>query len=409
MEASARPLLHLAVALDGAGWHPAAWRDEGARPGALLTPGYWTDLVEESERGLVDFVTFDDRMGLQSSRRGVSDGRVDRVRGRLDAVLTAARVAPTTGHIGLVPVATATHTEPFHVSKAIATLDYVSEGRAGVQVRVSATGLEARLFGRRQIPDPQAAGNDGHERDGGHEVEALFDEAADFVEVVRRLWDSWEDDAEIRDVSTGRFVDRDKLHYIGFEGRWFNVRGPSITPRPPQGQPVVSVLAHVPTAFRLAARCADVVFVTPHSLDQLVAVLAEVRKAEEAESRVGAPLQVFVDLLVHLEDEPGAAAARRDRLDRLDGRIDRSDASIVASTPEELADVLGAWHIPGVAGFRLRPAVLPRDLVAVTTGVVPILQGRGVFRTRYLEHSLRKRLGLDRPPNRYAVAEELVG
>ena len=94
-------------------------------------------------------------------------------------------------------------------------------------------------------------------------VADLFDEAADFVEVTRRLWDSWEDDAEIRDVATGRFIDREKLHYIDFEGRWFSVKGPSITPRPPQGQPLVTVLAHVPVAFRLAARSADVVFITP--------------------------------------------------------------------------------------------------------------------------------------------------
>ena len=86
----------------------------------------------------------------------------------------------------------------------------------------------------------------------------LFDEAADYVEVVRRLWDSWEDDAEIRDVATGRFVDRDKLHYIDFEGRWFTVRGPSITPRPPQGQPVVAALAHAGRLTGWPPRSADV-------------------------------------------------------------------------------------------------------------------------------------------------------
>jgi len=119
----------------------------------------------------------------------VPDDRVDKVRGRLDAVLVASRVAPTTSRIGLVPVATTTHTEPFHISKAIATLDYVSAGRAGVQVRVSGSAVEAQQFGRRTIPDPT----------GGD----LLDEAADFVEVMRRLWDSWEDDAEIRDAATG--------------------------------------------------------------------------------------------------------------------------------------------------------------------------------------------------------------
>jgi alkanesulfonate monooxygenase SsuD/methylene tetrahydromethanopterin reductase-like flavin-dependent oxidoreductase (luciferase family) len=131
------PPIHLAVALDGAGWHPAAWREPAARPQDLLTAGYWLDLVREAQRGLLDFVTFEDSLALQSDEPVRPDDRTDRVRGRLDAVQVAARVAPLTEHIGLVPTAIVTHTEPFHLSKAIATLDYVSTGRAGVQVRVS--------------------------------------------------------------------------------------------------------------------------------------------------------------------------------------------------------------------------------------------------------------------------------
>src|SRR6202453_1542962 len=136
------PHLHVAVALDGAGWHPAAWRERDARPTELFSPGSWVDLVQEAERGLLDFVTIEDSLALQSTRRRELDSRTDQVRGRLDAVLVAARVAPLTSHIGLVPVATTTHTEPFHISKAIATLDFVSNGRAGVQVRVSSSVLE---------------------------------------------------------------------------------------------------------------------------------------------------------------------------------------------------------------------------------------------------------------------------
>lgn len=212
--------LHLAVALEGAGWHPAAWREPGARPGELTTARYWADLVAEAEAGLLDFVTFEDALGLQSTDPAEADGRTDLVRGRLDAVLVAARVAPLTRHIGLVPSVTATHTEPFHVSKAVATLDHVSRGRAGLRVQISERPDEARHFGRRTTPEPAAA---------------LLDEAADHVEVTRRLWDSWEDDAEIRDVATGRFVDRERLHHIDFEGPRFSVRGPSITPRPRRG------------------------------------------------------------------------------------------------------------------------------------------------------------------------------
>ena len=143
--------LHLAVALDGAGWHPAAWREPDARPGDLFTAAYWVDLVTEAERGLVDLVTIEDALRLQSDDPARPDDRTDRVRGRLDAVLIAARVAPRTRHIGLVPTAVVTHTEPFHMAKAIATLDYVSGGRAGVRVQVSTR--EPGHFGRRTFTD----------------------------------------------------------------------------------------------------------------------------------------------------------------------------------------------------------------------------------------------------------------
>ena len=130
-------LVHLAVALDGAGWHPVAWREADARPHELFDAGYWADLAAEAERGLLDFVTIEDSLTLQSDDPFEPDERVDRVRGRLDAVLIAARIAPRTNGIGFVPTATVTHTEPFHVSKSIATLDYVSTGRAGVRVQLS--------------------------------------------------------------------------------------------------------------------------------------------------------------------------------------------------------------------------------------------------------------------------------
>ena len=339
--------LHLAVALDGAGWHPAAWREPGARPGELFTARYWTDLVQEAERGLLDLVTIEDSLGPRPVR--------------LDAVLIAARVAPLTRHVGLVPTATVTHTEPFHISKAIATLDYVSTGRAGWQVQVSPSPDEAAHFGRRAVP-PAAE---------------LYDEAADYVEVVRRLWDSWEDDAEIRDATTGRFVDRSKLHYIDFQGRWFSVKGPSITPRPPQGQPLVTA-----TGDELAGRGVDLVYVPP---------------TEPARPDV----LTFGDLVVFLDDTAAQATDRRARLDADDPYT--PDVPIVAGTPAELADRLQSWQAQGFAGFRLRPAAIPHDLTAITRRLVPELQRRGAFRTAYDEETLRGRFGLARPANRYAA------
>ena len=393
--------LHLAVALDGAGWHPSAWREPDARTLELFSASYWVDVVRESEWGLLDFVTIEDSLAIQSTRRGIPDDGTGHVRGRLDAVLIAARIAPSTSAIGIVPVTTTTHTEPFHVSKSIATLDYVSQGRAGLQARVSPTALEAQQFGRRVFADPNSALGTSP---GSESVGDLFDEAADFIEVTRRLWDSWEDDAEIRDVATGRFVDRDKLHSIDFEGRWFSVKGPSITPRPPQGQPVVTVLAHVPVAFQLAARVADVVFTTPTDTESARSIVDAVRACELNVSRTGQPLRVFADLVVFLDDDPTKAASRKERLDERLGRPFRSDALAFVGTPFDLVALMTNWQSAGIDGFRLRPGGIPHDLEAITHEVVGTLQDQSRFRDHYADATLRSRLGLPRPANRYAPA-----
>ncbi|MCV7100851.1 LLM class flavin-dependent oxidoreductase [Mycobacterium palustre] len=356
----------LGVALDGYGWNPQAWRPTlAADPTtpSVLGGRYWVELAATAERGLLDFLTIDDSLTPQVGR----SPRIhpDRLTGRADAVLVAARIAPATRHIGLIPVATVTHTEPFHISKSIATLDYVSHGRAGWQPRVSATAHEAALFGRRdvsQIP--------------------LFDEAAEYVDVVRRLWDSWEDDAIIRDVTTGRYVDVDKLHYVDFAGKYFSVKGPSITPRPPQGQPVVAALAHVGPAYEFAAAGADVVFVTPTDDSSVRSVLADVRAAG------GAHLKVLADVVVSFTG----------------GADFRSDALVFSGAATQLVDMLLAWQRLGIDGARLRPAVNATDLPVIVDEVVPLLQRAGRFRTGYRQgETLRARLGLPVAPNRYAA------
>ncbi|MEU3463536.1 LLM class flavin-dependent oxidoreductase [Streptomyces sp. NPDC006733] len=407
MSAPLNPL-HLAVALDGAGWHPAAWREPGARPRELFTARHWADAVLEAERGLLDFVTLEDSLTLQSTDPTGPDDRTDQVRGRLDAVLVAARVAPLTTHIGLVPTAVATHTEPFHLSKAIATLDYVSSGRAGVRVQVSARPDEAAHFGRRTFP-PALGAADLTGPPQPDVVTELFDEAADYVEVVRRLWDSWEDDAEIRDVATGRFIDRNKLHYADFHGRFFDVKGPSITPRPPQGQPVVTALAHSAVPYRLVARSADVGYITAHDADEARTAVAAVRAEQRAAGRQDEAVHVFGELAVVLDERPGAARSRRDRLDALAGEAWTSDAEVFSGTPAELADLLLDRRRAGLTGFRLRPATLAQDLPAITRGLVPELQARGAFRHAYEARTLRGLLGLPRPANRYAEAAATTG
>jgi alkanesulfonate monooxygenase SsuD/methylene tetrahydromethanopterin reductase-like flavin-dependent oxidoreductase (luciferase family) len=359
--------LGLGVALDGYGWHPQAWRTTlAAEPGtaSVLSGRYWAEQAATAERGLLDFLTIDDTLMPQNGRREQISPR--RLAGRADAVLIAARIAPATQHIGLIPVATVTHTEPFHVSKAIATLDYVSHGRAGWQPRVSSTTHEAALFGR---------------RDAIESAEDLFDEAADFVEVVRRLWDSWEDDAVIRDVATGRFIDRDKLHYIDFTGNFFSVKGPSITPRPPQGQPVVAVLAHAPRIYEFAAAGADIVFITPTDDAAVRTIIDEVRHAG------GERLDIYADVVVAFGGDA-------------DGFV--SDARIFTGSASALVDLLLSWQQLGIAGARLRPAVNAADLPVIVDEVVPLLQHAGVFRREYRTgKTLRERLGLSAAPNRY--------
>ena len=393
--------IHLAVALDGAGWHPAAWREPAARPRELFSPRYWADLVRTAERGLLDFVTIDDSLAVQTERNGVPD-RTDRVRGRLDALLTAAYVAPLTSSIGLVPTVTTTHTEPFHVSKALATLDHTSLGRAGWQARVSARAAEAAHFGRRAIPefDPARLATEGLPPG----IADLFAEAADVIEVVRRLWDSWEDDAEIRDVATRRFIDRAKVHHVDFEGRFFSVRGPSITPRPPQGQPVVSLLAHRREPYELAARGADLVFVTPTPARDAAAVLGDVAAVVADVGRAGEPLHVYGDVVVALDGPGETGAARLRRLEDVAGEPYTSDTTVFAGSAAELADLVASWQALGYRGVRLRPAALPDDLDRIVADLVPELQRRGLHRTAYPDPtSLRRLLGLPTAvPNRYA-------
>jgi alkanesulfonate monooxygenase SsuD/methylene tetrahydromethanopterin reductase-like flavin-dependent oxidoreductase (luciferase family) len=250
---------------------------------------------------------------------------------------------------------------------------------------VSASLAEAAHFGRRDVRRLSR--------------EELFDEAADYVEVIRRLWDSWEDDAEIRDASTGRFIDRAKPHYIDFDGGYFSVKGPSITPRPPQGQPLVGALGHAAVPYQLIARAADVGFVTPHDAAEARSIVSRVHAAVRASGREPASVRLFGDVVVFL-----GADGRKPRLDDLAGEEYVSDAAIFTGSPARLADLLQEWHEAGLSGFRLRPGVIPDDLEAITGELVPELRRRGAFRASYEASTLRGLLGLPRPANRYATA-----
>lgn len=395
--------IRLGVALDGAGWHPAAWREPSSLPHELFSGSYWAELAREAEHGGLDFLTVDDALSLQSATPFAPDHRTDEVRGRLDAVLVASRIAPATRSIGLLPVATTTHTEPFHVATLIATLDHITDGRAGWQARISAAPGEARLFGRRDIPDLTGIDDPA----APAVVAELFDEASAAVDVARRLWDSWEDDAEIRDVATDRFLDRDKVHRIDAESRFFSVRGPSIVPRSPQGAPVVAALAHDVVPYRFAARSADVLFVTPRDADADAArILTAVREQERFVERSGEPLRVIADLVVLLDGPEETGADRLARLDAIDPLT--SDTRVAVGSATELADEIEKLGELGYDGVRLRPAVATDDLPRISRELAPELRRRGLVPEGYEGTTLREHLGLPATvPSRYAPTADL--
>lgn len=381
------------MALTGAGAHPAAWRVDGAHPRDLLSARYWADLVSTAEAGLLDFVSFGDSFLLQGDSKK-SGTRVDRIAGQLDSVLVASRIAPLARRIGFIPTAIVTHTEPFHLSKAIATLDYVSAGRAGVELSVSLDPHEAALFGRRDV--------------AMFDVDAAHREAADYAEVLALLWDSWEDDAEIRDIAGGRFIDRDKLHYIDFVGDHFSVRGPSITPRPPQGHPIIAASGGDVAALRLIADVADVGFIAPPDVAAGAATVTEINRFRSAAGRSDSPQHTFVDLVVVLGDSTSHAVQRRGQLDELDGEEFTPAAPIVTGSAAGLADAIEEWtSLDGISGVRLIPATHAVDLPRISAELVPELQRRRLFRTTYAGSTLRDRLGLARPANRFATRREV--
>ncbi|MFE4022838.1 LLM class flavin-dependent oxidoreductase [Streptomyces sp. NPDC059101] len=341
-----------------------------------------TALARLAERGTLDFVTLGDRFGGPGP----------------DALAVLARIAPATERIGLVPTVTTTHTEPFHVSTAVATLDWVSRGRAGWTVEVSTTEDEAALVGRPQVLGFARTGRDPHP---AAPVAEVWPEAGEVADVAGRLWDSWEDDAEIRDRATGRFVDRDKLHHVDFTGRAFSVRGPSIVPRPPQGRPVTVVevtgdtggpdgggppgatsgAGHAAAARReVAAARADVALVRAEDPQTAGAARVELRARALAHGRDPGRLLVLASLPVELRSPADAAG---------------------------LADLLGDWFAQGAAdGFHLRPADPARDLPRLVEDTVPLLRERGLLRRSYEGTTLRAHLGLPRPASVYALARE---
>ncbi|WP_251152533.1 LLM class flavin-dependent oxidoreductase [Cellulosimicrobium sp. Marseille-Q4280] len=372
--------VHLGVDLTDAGAHPAAWSTAGARTQRLFDARRLVELVATAERGLLDLVTLDDAFSPQHGRGA---------RGRLDAALVASRLAPRSVGIGLVPTVSTTHAEPFHVSRALATIDHVSNGRAGWQVGWSTTPADAAASGRR---GPQRAA------DG-------VAEAAEVVGAVACLWEGWEDGAtRTRDVASGRSRDREAVHRVDRDGIRFVVDEAPTVPRPPQGRPPVVVRVTSPESEDLAVRRADVVRVRTSSRDEAVALRERLRSAAADVGRRPDDLRVLVDAYVVVGQDRASAQARLDLIEDLEGVSWDTGSLTHVGTARDLAATVEDWTVAGAAdGFLLRPSSLSTDLDAVVQRVVPLLQRAGLFRTEYPGTTLRETLGLAGPAHRSAA------
>jgi alkanesulfonate monooxygenase SsuD/methylene tetrahydromethanopterin reductase-like flavin-dependent oxidoreductase (luciferase family) len=354
-----------AVNVDGAGAHPAAWRYPGAVE-ASLDPRFLKETVATAEGAGFAFAVFGD--GPLPPPSGA----------RVEAGVRAAYLSQLTSRIGLVPVLHVTTTEPFHLATQLATLDHASHGRAAWVVGAANDAAARATVGARPL---------------GEDV--LSREVKDVIDVARALWDSWEDDAVIKDVAAGRFLDNDKVHHVRFEGASFSVAGPLITPRPPQGQVVVIAADELGVASR-----ADITLVggscgaAGYDEDSLA------RRADRARE-AGSPL-VFAELEVLL-DRPGQPAAVR--LAQLNAVQDwgAGDRARFAGPAGALAELLGRLAAR-VDGVLLHPAQVVADLPALAESVLPALAAGGQARFPGPgDATLRDVLGLPRPANQFAT------
>ncbi|MFE2886885.1 LLM class flavin-dependent oxidoreductase [Streptomyces sp. NPDC059272] len=356
-----RPVLRLALEIDGEGGHPAAWRRALHPPGALLTGRRLVSVARAAEAAGFPLVTLDDTL--------VPPGEGTDVVGRLGAVERAAYIAASTSLVGVVATVSTTYGEPSSLASQLASVDHLSLGRAGWLVGTESGADAARTWGLVRV---------------GGEAN-LRQEARDVVQVVRDLWDSWEDGAVVRDAATGRYLDRERVHYVDFEGTTFSVKGPSITPRPPQGQLVVMAPARLADVVR-----PDIVLVDgPTPAD--AATAARVARAPLA----------FAELDVALDTDDATAVERRADLEfhapwPEHGRLRHTgSADGLVRLLSELA--------PEVAGVRIHPLVLDEDLPVLAGRVVPALVRAGIAHRPLPGASLRGLLGLPRPASRFAA------
>jgi FMN-dependent oxidoreductase (nitrilotriacetate monooxygenase family) len=427
--------LHLNAFVMGVGHHEAAWRSPRTTPGNVTELAHYAHIAQVAESGKLDSLFLADSLAL---------GKVEHnAVGFLEPLTLLSALAAVTSRIGLIATVSTTYNEPFHVARKFASLDHISGGRAGWNLVTSANPAEAANFGSAQ----HAAHADRYAR------------ASEFIDVVNKLWDSWDPDAVLADKATGNYADRNHIHDADHHGELFSVQGPLNTPRTPQGRPLLVQAGSSDTGKDFAARYAEAVFTAQQTLADGQAFYADLKRriaavgrdpeqvkvlpgicpilgSTEAEARaleaelqgllvptyglaqLSAMLQVTLteaDLdrpLPPLPDETDinggksrfalvADLAQRESLtvrqviERLAGGRGHR---VVVGTAEQVADSLEEWFREGAAdGFNVMPPYLPGGLEDFVSQVVPELQRRGLFRTEYEPGTLRERYGLPLP------------
>ena len=444
----ARGQMHLGAFFHPTGHHVASWLHPDAQIDAGTNFRHYVEIAQMSERAKFDLMFLADALAVR-------DGNLDplsrwpQYMAYFEPITLLSGIAGLTERIGLVSTATTSYNEPYNVARKFASLDHISNGRAGWNVVTSANISEAFNFGR-----------EAHFEHGER-----YDRALEFTEVVFGLWDSWDDDAFLRDRTTGRYFDPAKLHTLNHKGEHFSVRGPLNVARPPQGRPVIFQAGSSEVGRELAARTAEAVFTPQHSLegaqafyrdlkgrmakygrspDHLVImpglnpIVGRTRREAEEKHRY---LQSLIHPDVGLELLSNALADFDLRPYDLDGPLPEAAYSVtpkgsttsfrnvlswakeenltirqlyqrfagargqrtVIGTAADIVDQMQEWFVNrGVDGFLIQPSHLPGGLQDFIDLVIPELWERGLFRTEYNGTTLRDHLGLPRPRSRYA-------
>jgi FMN-dependent oxidoreductase (nitrilotriacetate monooxygenase family) len=434
--------LNLNLFIYPGGHHEAAWRYKDSQPERMLDIAFYQDLAREAEAAKLDAVFFADGPALADNIRYAS-------RFRLEPLTWLSAIAAVTSRIGLIGTASTTYTEPYNLARQFASLDHLSGGRAGWNIVTTSAANAAQNFGL-----------------STHPVHAdRYDRAREYLDVVTRLWDSWEDDALIVDRASGIFADTDKIHAIDHVGRHFRVAGPLNTPRTPQGRPVYVQAGASDDGRAFAARHAEAIFTAHQTLANAQEFYGDIKRqaagfgrnpdhikilpgispfigSTEAEAKrleqefndliqpeyslgqlqrmIGLDLSrhdldaPFPRHLIDTNNELGVASRFQVVLDIVDREaptirqlIQRLAGGrghrVVAGTPKQIADTMQDWFQNGAAdGFNVMPPDLPGGFELFAAQVVPILRRRGLFRKDYAGTTLRDHFGLPRPESVYA-------